>query len=162
MNKPSLLGLMLFCLFSSIQAQESSSAKHGVKNSAAHQQLPYAVDQAIEGFASTSDGGIMQILAKAADDTKQIQHIQQYLQKTAKEYNQGDFSSTEKFHGTNMPGLAQMKAAKDHAIRYEFKTLNNGGQILFSTRNPQLLNALHDWIAAQIKEHGSAGIDRHQ
>jgi len=40
--------------------------------------------------------------------------------------------------------------------------LNNGGQIVFSTGDPQLLNALHVWIDAQIKDHGSAGLSGYE
>jgi hypothetical protein len=49
-----------------------------------------------------------------------------------------------------MPGLAQMKSAKQDDIRYDYKALPNGGQIHFSTEYPHLLNALHHWFDAQI------------
>jgi hypothetical protein len=158
MKKTALIACLLILFSATAQAQESDAGKHAANNTEAHQLLPYAVDQALEGFAKTADGGIMQIVAKSADDTQQIKRMQQYLRQTAEEYGKGDFSSTERFHGTDMPGLAQMKAAKAGEIKYEYKALNNGGQIVFSTEDPQLLNALHDWMDAQIKEHGSAGL----
>lgn len=162
MKKIALIALTLsFCLCTA-QAKESDAGKHADKNTSAHQLLPYAVDQALEGFAKTTNGGIMQIVAKPDGDTKQIKLMQQYLRQTAEEYGKGDFSSTERFHGTDMPGLAQMKAAKTDDIKYGYKALQNGGQIHFSTENPQLLKALHAWIDAQIKQHGNAVLPGHE
>lgn len=162
MKKITLLACLLALFFATAQAQESDAGKHAANNADAHQSLPYAADRALEGFAKTANGGIMQIVAKSADDSQQIKSMQQYLRQTAEEYGKGDFSSTEKFHGTDMPGLAQMKAAQAGAIKYQYKALNNGGQIVFSTEDPKLLNALHAWIDAQIKEHGSAGLSGHE
>ncbi len=158
MKKIALFTFLLSLVFGAAQAQESATGKHAVKNTDAHQLLPYAVDQALEGFAKTPDGGVMQIVVKPSGDETQIKPMQQYLRQTAKEYGKGDFSSTERFHGTDMPGLAQMKSAKTGEIRYQYKALRNGGQIRFSTEYPQLLEALHAWIEAQIKEHGNAGL----
>lgn len=158
MKKTALLACLLVSLFATAQAQEPEAGKHAANSTGAHQSLPYAIDRALEGFAKTANGGIMQIVAKSANDTQQIKPMQQYLRQTAEEYQKGDFSSTERFHGTDMPGLAQMKAAKTGEIKYQYKALDNGGQIVFSSEDPQLLNALHAWIDAQIKEHGSAGL----
>jgi len=162
MKKIALLTLTLSFFLCTAQAEESDAGKHAAKNTSAHQLLPYSVDQALEGFAKTANGGIMQIVAKPDSDSKQIKLMQQYLRQTAVEYAKGDFSSTERFHGTDMPGLAQMKAAKVNDISYEYKALQNGGQIVFSTEDPQLLNVLHAWIEAQIKEHGNAVLSGHQ
>lgn len=162
MKKTALLACLLVSFFATAQAQEPDAGKHASNSADAHQLLPYSVERALEGFAKTANGGIMQIIAKSADDAQQIKPMQQYLRQTAEEYGKGDFSSTERFHGAHMPGLAQMKAAKAGAIKYQYKALNNGGQIVFSTEDPQLLNALHAWIDQQIKEHGSAGLSGHE
>jgi hypothetical protein len=162
MKKIALITFLLSFCFAAAQAQESETGKHATKNTSAHQLLPYEVDQALEGFAKTPNGGIMQIIAKSANDTKQMKQMQQYLRQTAEEYRKGDFSSTERFHGTDMPGLGQMKSAKTGEIKYEYKALPNGGQIQFSTEHPRLLNALHAWMDAQNQEHGSAGLPDHE
>jgi len=159
MKKMALFILALSFCFSASQAKESVAGK---SEASARQQLPYAVDQSVESFSQTVHGGIMHITAKSAGDTQQIKRIQQYLRKTAEEFNKGDFSSTERFHGPDMPGLAQMKAAKPDDIRYEYKALSNGGQIHFSTEYPQLLNAIHAWIDAQIAEHGNTVLPGHE
>ncbi|MGZ5052535.1 MAG: aspartate carbamoyltransferase [Methylobacter sp.] len=158
MKKIALLACLIALPFATAQAQE----QHAANKADARQSLPYSVDRALEGFTRTANGGIMQIVAKSSDDARQIKAMQQYLRQTAEEYGKGDFSSTERFHGTDMPGLVQMKAAKAGEIKYQYKPLSNGGQIVFSTEDPQLLNALHAWIDAQIKDHGSAGLSGHE
>lgn len=143
-------------------AKETVTVKKVEQSSANSQLVPYDTQQALESFSKTVHGGIMHIVAKSADNTQQVKLIQQYLRQTAAEYKKGDFSSTERFHGSGMPGLAQMKSAATDDIRYDYKALPNGGQIHFSTEYPHLLNALHDWFDAQIKEHGSVALPEHE
>lgn len=154
--------IFIFPVFlGTVQAVESFAGKNAAKNANTEQIVPYPSDQAIESFSKTVHGGIMHILAKSAGDTNQIKLIQDYLLKTAKEFRARDFSSTERFHGTDMPGLAKMKAAEINDIQYEYKALENGGQIHFSTEYPDLVTALHEWIDAQIKDHGNAVLPEH-
>ncbi|MGY6274644.1 aspartate carbamoyltransferase [Methylomonas sp. MgM2] len=158
MKKIALMTLGLAFVGFTTHAKETVSENVHADKLGVDQRVPYVVDQAVEGFAKTANGGVMQIVAKADADAEQIKLIQQYLRQTAAEYSQNDFSSTERFHGSDMPGLARMKTAKQGEIKYEYKALPNGAQIRFSTVSPQLLRALHDWIAAQIEEHGNADL----
>lgn len=144
------------------EAKETVASKKAENTPTSSPLVSYDTQQALESFSKTVHGGIMHIVAKSADNIQQIKLIQQYLRQTAAEYKKGDFSSTERFHGADMPGLAQMKSAKADDIRYDYKTLQNGGQIHFSTEYPHLLNALHQWFDAQIKEHGSAALPEHE
>ncbi|MGZ5052920.1 MAG: aspartate carbamoyltransferase [Methylobacter sp.] len=155
-----LIALSLFV--GSVEAKEPIASNGTEKNASSSQLVPYDTQQALESFSKTVHGGIMHIVAKPADNAQQIKLIQQYLRQTAEQYKKGDFSSTERFHGPDMPGLAQMKAAKTGDIRYDFQVLPNGGQIHFSTEYPQLLTALHHWFDAQIAEHGSSALSGHE
>ncbi|MEC4748093.1 aspartate carbamoyltransferase [Methylomicrobium sp. Wu6] len=123
--------------------------------------VPYAADKTLETFSKTVHGGVMHVIAKTADDSKQVQLIQNYLRQIADAFGKGDFSSSEKMHGANMPGLQQLKTAKTDDIRFEYKGLPNGAQIHFSTEYPQYVQALHEWLDAQIKDHGNAPTPGH-
>lgn len=138
------------------EAKDVIAVNKAENTSASSPLVPYDTKQALESFSKTVHGGIMHIVAKSADNKQQVQLIQQYLRQTATAFKNGDFSSTERFHGSDMPGLAQMKLAKTDDIRYDYQALPNGGQIHFSTEYPHLLNALHEWFDTQIKEHGNA------
>ncbi|MGZ4955801.1 MAG: hypothetical protein ACXV8Q_11865, partial [Methylobacter sp.] len=86
MKKIALLACLLALPFATAQAQEPDTGKHATNKADARLSLPYAVDRALEGFAKNANGGIMQIVAKSADDAQQIKLMQQYLRQTAEEY----------------------------------------------------------------------------
>ena len=125
------------------------------------QVVPYAVDQTRLTFTKTVHGGVQHVVAKSADNTKQIKLIQENLLKMASDFTKGDFSVTDHIHGATMPGLAQLKKAETDDIKYEYKALPNGAQIHYSTEYPQYVQALHEWFDAQISEHGNEAMPEH-
>jgi glutathione S-transferase len=127
----------------------------------AQQVLPYALDQVLQTFTKTVHGGVQHVVAKSADNTRQIKLIQAHLLEIANEFRKGDFSVTERMHGADMPGLAQLKTAETDDIKFEYKALENGAQIHYSTEYPQFVQALHEWFDAQMVEHGSDVIPEH-
>lgn len=125
------------------------------------QVVPYALDQALQTFTKTVHGGVQHLVAKSPDNAHQIKLIQAYLLKIANEFRNGDFSATEQIHGPHMQGLAILKTAKPDDIKIEYKALENGGQIHYSTENVPFVQALHAWFDAQISEHGNDAIPGH-
>lgn len=125
------------------------------------QVAPYALDQTLQTFSKTVHGGVQHVVAKSSDNTRQIKLIQAHLLKLANEFRNGDFSATERVHGAGMPGLTQLKMAKTDDIKFEYKSLENGAQIHYSTEYPQFVQALHLWFDAQLKDHGSDVIPEH-
>jgi hypothetical protein len=125
------------------------------------QVVPYALDQTLLTFTKTVHGGVQHVVAKAADNTEQIKLIQANLLKMANDFRKGDFSETGRIHGADMPGLAQLKMAETDDIKYEYKALANGAQIHYSTEYPQYVQALHEWLYAQMSEHGNDVIPEH-
>jgi hypothetical protein len=126
------------------------------------QLVPFSLNKTLETFTKTVHGGIQHLVAKSADDTKQIQLIQAHMKKIAEEFSKGDFSLTEQIHGYETPGLKMLKTAKTDDIRFEYKALPNGAQIHYSTEYPQYVQALHQWFDAQKNAHGSAEIPEHE
>ncbi len=149
------MGLLFFAATALAEDYASPQRRENVQK-LRQELVPYATDQALEEFSKTVHGGVMHVVAKSANDANQIRLIQDYLRQTAEAFGNGDFSSTEKMHGADMPGLQQLKTAKTDDIRFEYKTLPNGAQIHFSTEYPQFVQALHEWLDAQIKDHGNA------
>lgn len=123
--------------------------------------LPFALDQTLQTFSKTVHGGVQHIVVKPAGDPLQIKRVQAYLLKTADEFRKGDFSETERIHGADMPGLAQLKTAKTDDIKFEYKALENGAQIHYSTEYPLLVQALHEWFDAQASDHGNPALSGH-
>jgi glutathione S-transferase len=125
------------------------------------QVVPFALDQTLQTFTKTVHGGVQHVIAKSADNTKQIKLIQAHLLKITDEFRKGDFSVTERIHGADMPGLAQLKRAETDDIKFEYEALPNGAQIHYSTEYPQYVQALHEWFDAQMREHGNEVIPEH-
>ncbi|WP_262965699.1 aspartate carbamoyltransferase [Methylobacter psychrophilus] len=125
------------------------------------QVVPYALDKTTMTFTKTVHGGVQHVVAKSADNTRQIKLIQENLLKMANDFRKGDFSVTEHIHGTIMPGLTQLKKAETDDIKYQYEALPNGAQIHYSTEYPQYVQALHEWFDAQMSEHGNEAIPEH-
>lgn len=161
--KKCLLALIGF-LFFSATAWALEQAHPGNVNEI-HQRMqqlvPFSLNKTLETFTKTVHGGIQHIVAKSADDSKQVKLIQAHLQKLAGEFAKGDFSMTERIHGSEMPGLTVLKTAQPDDIKFEYKALPNGAQIHYATEYPQFVQALHLWFDAQKIEHGSDEIPGH-
>ena len=150
------VGLLAFSIVA--QALEKTSDEMFQRS---QQELPYAIDQTLQTFSKTVHGGVQHVVVKSTDNIRQIKLIQAHLLKSTEEYRNGDFSVTERIHGANMPGLALLKTAKTDDIKYEYKALENGAQIHYSTEYPQFVQALHEWFDAQASAHGNAAMPGH-
>ncbi|MCK9394321.1 MAG: aspartate carbamoyltransferase [Methylobacter sp.] len=153
-------GLLLFSMTASA-LEKTGAAPNAEVYQRMQQVVPFALDQTTETFTETVHGGIQHVVAKSAGNTRQIKLIQEHLHKIADEFRKGDFSATERIHGPNMPGLAQLKKAETDDIRYEYKTLPDGAQIHYSSEWPQYVEAIHEWFNAQKVEHGNEELPGH-
>jgi hypothetical protein len=155
-----LTGLLLFSTAASALEKTDLVPSDEVRQRM-QQTMPFALDQTLETFTKTVHGGVQHVVAKSADNTRQIKLIQAHLLKIANEFRKGDFSATERIHGIGMPGLAQLKKAETDDIKFEYEALPNGAQIHFSTEYPQFVEALHEWFDAQKSAHGNDEIPGH-
>ncbi|CAD6878893.1 hypothetical protein [Methylomonas albis] len=156
MNKLTMVVAGLLIFSASVLAVEQAGPK---QTHAA--VLPYTAEQTAQTFTKTVHGGVQHVVAKAADNMQVVKAIQAHLFKTAGDFRTGDFSVTERLHGADMPGLAQLKKAEPGDIRFDYKSLDNGGQIHYSSEYPQYVQALHEWFDAQASEHGNAPVPGH-
>ena len=51
-----------------------------------------------------------------------------------------------------MPGLSTLEANADQ-ISIEYRTRSDGAEVHYTTDAPALVDALHDWFAAQASDH---------
>jgi hypothetical protein len=110
-------------------------------------------------FQLMVDGGLQTVTVTDALDEAQIGLVQKYLQEEAERFQKGDFSDAMGIHDDGAPGLGELKAgARQLTIRYY--ALSNGGQIRYITSNPELVNATHRWLMAQLAAQGKLGPSR--
>lgn len=124
--------------------------------------MPFDLEKTLHIFSKTNDGGIQQVIVKNKSDTEQINLIRSHLSKIAAEFKQSNFSNPEKIHDKNMPGLADLKAAKDGQIKISYKELPDGAEIIYSTEIQKLKNAIHQWFEAQLSDHARHAVPGHE
>ena len=56
-------------------------------------------------------------------------------------------------------GLSTMASARLGDITYTYRDLANGGEIDYATSNPALIEAVHVWFDAQLRDHGHDASD---
>ena len=117
------------------------------------QVMPFDLEQTMHVFQSLGDGGMQTVTAKDPANSTQIALIQAHLKEEAEKFRQGDFSDPAKIHGADMPGLAALRANAQR-MDVQYATLPDGAQIRYTTSDPALIVALHQWFAAQRSDHG--------
>lgn len=162
MKKPSLIlvGLLLFSTATAAFENDNPEPVNTVRQRA-QEVVPYDLGQALQTFTKTVHGGIQHVVSKSSGNAREIEAIQAHLSKMANDFRKGDFSVTERVHGSDMPGLTQLKTAKTDDIKFEYKALPNGAQIHYTTEYPQYVQALHEWFDGQLIEHGNDVIQEH-
>jgi hypothetical protein len=123
--------------------------------------MPFDLQATTHIFTKTATGGVQQVIAKNADDARQIDLIRLHLQHIAAEFSKGDFSGPSHIHGAGMPGLAELKAAKPSELSIRYREVNAGGEIVFDSSKQDLVQAVHRWFDAQLSDHGSDAMQGH-
>jgi len=116
--------------------------------------MPFSLPATTHIFTKTAEGGVQQVVAKKADDTAQVKLVRQHLQAIRAQFLQGDFSGPSHIHGQDMPGLAELKAAKPGQIGIAYMDVPGGAELTYKTSNAALVAALHKWFDAQLSDHG--------
>jgi hypothetical protein len=141
-----------FLLFTSPAAFAQTPQEH--VHQMAHSVMPFDMSKTLHIFKMTESGGVQRVIARDADDTKQIVFIQQHLKHEAEKFQRGDYSDPAMLHGVDMPGLKDLQAGAS-GIKVSYATLPLGAEITFETTDLHLLTAIHRWFGAQLSEHGA-------
>ena len=103
-------------------------------------------------FEDLPDGGRIQLLRDSAD-TDGSRAVRQHLDHIAHAFAAGDFTIPGQVHSSKqVPGTATMRARRKH-ISYRFLPLPGGGEVRIRTRDPKALQAVHQYLAFQRREH---------
>lgn len=103
-------------------------------------------------FEPLPDGGRI-VLQREASDSVGVAAIRAHMDTISKSFSSGDFSVPGFVHATGeVPGTAAMKRLKAD-ITYTPQDLPGGAQVVISTRNPQAISAIHEFLAFQRMDH---------
>lgn len=116
--------------------------------------MPFDLKQTQHIFNKTETGGLQQVFVRNPPNPEQVALIRQHLSKISQEFTHGDFSNPAKIHGEGMPGLAELRKAEPGQFHVEYKELEDGAEITYSSEVPELVDAIHRWFDAQLADHG--------
>lgn len=116
--------------------------------------MPFSLDRTTHVFEMTVTGGVQDVVVKSPADSAQIPLIRRHLSHEAERFRAGDFSDPRSLHGAGMPGVAELSAAGG-ALQVEYRDLPDGGRIVYSASDPEVITAIHRWFGAQLSDHGA-------
>jgi len=112
--------------------------------------------------AHTFEGGTQRVIAKSPADAQQVKLVREHLHGIRAEFLKGDFSGPSHIHGNEMPGLAELKAAKPGEVTIAYKDVVGGAELSYRAADAKLTAALHKWFDAQLSDHGADAMAGHR
>lgn len=148
-----LLFVSTVCLSQPASTMAANSRQDEVRQKG-RQVMPFTLDKTVHVFDKTDSGGVQRVLVRG-DAPEQLTMIRSHLLNIAQAFTQRDFSKPMHIHGADMPGLAEMKAAKADEMSAVYKEIPDGAEILYRSRSPEIVAAIHRWFDAQLRDHGN-------
>ena len=109
-------------------------------------------EKSVRHFKLLPDGGVIEITANDPSDIATRNAIQQQIAKIAGMFTEGNFAIPMLVGQQQPPGIDTMKRLKNE-LSYAPENLPNGGRVQITTANSEALNAVHDFLRFEIKEH---------
>jgi len=103
-------------------------------------------------FIVTSQGGSIQVEANDENDKMSRDQIRMHLRRIAMMFSEGNFEAPMLVHDETPPGTEVMRQLKNE-ISYQYQEIERGASVWISTKNPDALAAVHEFLRYQIKEH---------
>jgi hypothetical protein len=103
-------------------------------------------------FESLPDGGRVVLQRKERDPGGEAT-IRAHIRTIAADFSRGDFALPGFVHATSeVPGTAAMKRLRGD-ITYSAQDLPRGGEVIISSKNPEAIAAIHEFLAFQRMDH---------
>jgi hypothetical protein len=123
-------------------------------HAASHGVMPFDMSKTVHIFKMTDQGGVESVITKDPSEAGQVAMIRRHLQHEAMEFQRGNYSDPAILHGSDMPGLSELRTGASQ-ITVTYSEVANGAAITFGTRDIGLITAIHRWFGAQLSEHGA-------
>jgi len=145
-----------------ILADDTPSREDAVRARGA-EVMPFHLADTIHVFEKTETGGVQRVKARDGH-ADEVPMIRTHLRKIADSFAQHDFSGPAHVHGEAMPGLAELRSAKDGELTVTFREIDAGAEVTYWGATPQMRDAIHRWFDAQLADHGhdAMGHDQHE
>ena len=128
-----------------------SAHQKGVNERGDH-VMGFSHDKTTHHFRLYADGGAIEVTANAPEDTASRDQIRTHLTHIAQMFAAGDFNAPMLIHDRVPPGVPKMKRIKEE-ISYQYSEMERGGVVRITTKNPEALGAVHQFLRFQISDH---------
>jgi hypothetical protein len=126
--------------------------QHDQMTARGNHAMGFDQDKTTHHFRVLPDGGAIEVTAKDAGDVASRDQIRTHLAHVARMFGDGDFSAPMFIHAASPPGRETLVRLKDQ-LSYTYSPTKQGGKVRISTKNPEALKAVHDFLRFQIDEH---------
>ncbi|MEU5878799.1 hypothetical protein [Spirillospora sp. NPDC047279] len=122
--------------------------------------MPFDLSATTHTFTKTATGGVQRVVAHDRGDDRNIGLIRSHLAQEAVQFRKGDFSDPAKIHGMDMPGVRELTAGASR-VTVAYQPLDGGGRLTYTSTDPKLVTALHQWFDRQNADHSRPGMGGH-
>jgi hypothetical protein len=160
--KSSFLSMLLALAAAGALAQPADAQRQAEVARRGGDVMPFSLAATQHVFTKTTQGGTQRVVARDPHDAAQVKLVRRHLREIEAQFRRGDFSGPAHIHGEDMPGLAELKAAKPGQVAISYREVRGGAELSYRTRNPHLVAALHSWFDAQLSDHGHDAMAGHE
>jgi hypothetical protein len=121
-------------------------------NSRGDQGMGFSHEKTTHHFHLLPNGGAIEIQSNEASDSATQNAIRNHLAMIAGMFSKGDFTIPMFTHATTPPGVETMQRLKSK-ITYGAENTERGAQLRITTRDPEALLAVYDFLRFQIQDH---------
>jgi hypothetical protein len=122
------------------------------------QVMPFDLEHTTHEFLTTDSGGVQTVTVDPDGDADtEVPLIRDHLEAEAAAFREGDFSDPMAIHGGDMPGVAILRDGAA-SIDVTYEEVDGGAMVTYTTSDPLLVAAVHDFFDAQLQDHGAHAI----
>ena len=130
----------------------AKSDHHAQVNARGDKVMGFDHEKTAHHFLLSPAGGSIEVTANRAEDGESRDAIRGHLAHIAKKFSEGDFEAPMLIHDRIPPGVDTMKRKKSE-IQWKYEELESGARLVASTKDPESLAAIHDFLRFQIADH---------
>jgi len=133
-------------------AHSHQSASGSTLESRGNAAMGFEQSKTTHHFLLELDGGSIQVQTNDPQDTVRLDQIRNHFHRIAAAFAAGDFQIPMMVHDTLPPGANTMKRLSGK-IQYTYAETPTGARVVIKTADPSALDAIHDFLRYQIREH---------
>jgi len=152
-----VLAIAVLCFGDNVAAQNGGQSETSRQKEVAEKGariMPFDLARSTHDFHDNPRGGIETVITSDYKNSEQVRLIREHLAHEADRFRHGDFEDPAKIHGTEMPGLATLRAA-GNKLQVTYKNVPGGASLMYSSHDKAVVAAVHEWFAAQRADHSA-------